>query len=162
MRDAQGTLSSFAGNLCRRRKEFSFGGAKQGRFFTIPGTGKVAVCEGYATAASIHMATGWTTVVAFDAGNLLPAAQAWREAHPGDALVICGDDDRWKDKNAGREAAEECARAMNTVACFLRSSILRANLPTGTISLRRWRGGSEASASVRRARYPALPISARH
>ncbi|MFR0874607.1 MAG: hypothetical protein ACLSHC_08370 [Bilophila wadsworthia] len=40
------------------------------------------------------------------------------EGPPGDALVICGDDDRWKDKNAGREAAEECARAMNMVALF--------------------------------------------
>lgn len=118
MRDAQGTLSSLQEIYADGEKSFLFGGAKQGRFFTIPGTGKVAVCEGYATAASIHMATGWTTVVAFDAGNLLPAAQAWREAHPGDALVICGDDDRWKDKNAGREAAEECARAMNTVALF--------------------------------------------
>lgn len=83
MRDAQGTLSSLQEIYADGEKSFLFGGAKQGRFFTIPGTGKVAVCEGYATAASIHMATGWTTVVAFDAGNLLPAAQAWREAHPG-------------------------------------------------------------------------------
>ena len=118
MRDAQGTLSSLQEIYADGRKRFLFGGAKQGRFFTIPGTGKVAVCEGYATAASVHMATGWTAVVAFDAGNLLPVARAWREANPGDHLVVCGDDDRWKDKNAGREAAEACARQMNTAALF--------------------------------------------
>lgn len=54
------------------------------------------------------MATGWTVLVAFDAGNLLPVAENWRKAHPGDVMVICGDDDRWNDENTGRAHAENC------------------------------------------------------
>ena len=36
----------------------------------------ILVCEGYATGASVHMATSLTTAVCFDAGNLLPVALA--------------------------------------------------------------------------------------
>jgi putative DNA primase/helicase len=40
----------------------------------------VVVAEGYATAASIHLATGLPVIVAFDAGNLLPAAKNYTPA----------------------------------------------------------------------------------
>ena len=61
-------------------REFLFGGAIKGNFHILPGkTDVVAVAEGYATAASIHEATGWTVLCAFNCGNLLPVARAWRE-----------------------------------------------------------------------------------
>lgn len=103
-----GTLRSIQEIDAEGNKKFYFGGEKQGCCFCIPGTGRVAVCEGYATAATVHMATGWTVLVAFDAGNLLPVAENWRKAHPGDVMVICGDDDRWNDENTGRAHAENC------------------------------------------------------
>ena len=33
-------------------------------------------CEGWATGASLHIATGHTVIAAMDAGNLMPVAEA--------------------------------------------------------------------------------------
>lgn len=100
-------------------KRFYFGGEKKECCYHIPGNGKVAVCEGFATAASVYEATGWTTLVAFDAGNLLPVARAWKAAHPQDVMVICGDDDRWSGgSNVGRRKAEACAKEVGGVVLF--------------------------------------------
>jgi len=74
----------------------------------------VLVCEGYATGASLHMATNLPTVVCFDAGNLLPVGKALRERYPGRQLLFCADDD-WKTVingkpyNTGRIRAENAA-----------------------------------------------------
>lgn len=74
----------------------------------------VLVCEGYATGASLHMATNLPTVVCFDAGNLLPVGKALRERYPGRQLLFCADDD-WKTvingkpHNTGRIRAENAA-----------------------------------------------------
>ena len=99
-------------------KRFSFGCEKKGRFFIIPGQNKTAICEGYATAASVHMATGWTVLVAFDAGNLKPVAEAWRKHCPQDEIIICGDDDAFTPNNPGKKAASEAAEAVSAVAIF--------------------------------------------
>ncbi|HCL3291055.1 toprim domain-containing protein [Pseudomonas aeruginosa] len=96
------------------------GMAKEGAFHLMgshPEPGEVLlVCEGYATGASLHMATGLAVALAFDAGNLLAVAEIMRERFPGRGLIICADDD-WKttrpDKvtpyNPGREKAEAAA-----------------------------------------------------
>ncbi|PPC77920.1 conjugal transfer protein TraC [Pokkaliibacter plantistimulans] len=63
----------------------------------------ILVAEGYATAASIHMATQFTVAVAFDAGNLLSVGKAMRELFPGRPLIFCADDD-WKTKRPSGEA----------------------------------------------------------
>ena len=57
---------------------FPAGLAKKGHFHLIGGSPQalLLVAEGYATAASLHMATGYPVAVAFDAGNLLPVAEA--------------------------------------------------------------------------------------
>lgn len=53
----------------------------------------VLVAEGYATAATLHAATGLAVAVAFDAGNLAPVAQALQKAHRLQHILICADDD---------------------------------------------------------------------
>ena len=53
----------------------------------------VLVAEGYATAATLHAATGLAVAVAFDAGNLAPVAQALQKAHRVERILICADDD---------------------------------------------------------------------
>jgi phage/plasmid primase-like uncharacterized protein len=105
--DADGAIHGLQKIDSTGEKRFTFGCEKKGKFFVLPGQGKTAVCEGYATAASVHMATGWTTLVAFDAGNLVSVASAWRETHPDDPLVICGDAD-----DAGRKGAQACGLPM--------------------------------------------------
>ena len=56
---------------------------------------QVIVCEGYATGASIHEATGQAVAVAFNAGNLQAVAVALRAKYPCLTITIASDDD-WK------------------------------------------------------------------
>lgn len=82
-----------------RDKDFLLGGRKRGCFFMIgrppePG-GIVCICEGYATGATIHEATGWCVVIAFDAYNLAHVAKEIREAMPKATFVIAADNDQW-------------------------------------------------------------------
>jgi putative DNA primase/helicase len=96
-------------------KRYLTGTAKAGAYHPI-GTAPaavLAVAEGYATAATVHEATGWPVAVAFDCGNLLPAAQALRAKLPDDVrIVIAGDNDRATPGNPGATAAREAAAAV--------------------------------------------------
>lgn len=77
-------------------KRFIKGSPLAGAYTTI-GTptkdGTVVVCEGYATGVSIHLATGYCVVVAFNSGNLAEVSQKIRKALPSARLIIAGDDD---------------------------------------------------------------------
>jgi len=91
-------------------KRFLAGGRKKGCFHSIgvleDGKPIIAV-EGYATGASIHMATQQAVVIAFDAGSLEPVIVELKKAYPKSPLLIAGDDDCWKETNTGRKKAEE-------------------------------------------------------
>jgi putative DNA primase/helicase len=89
--------------------------AKVGHFHIIGGSprGVTLLCEGYATAASVHEATGLPAVVAFDAGNLLPVAKAIRKAYRGVQLCVCADDDYRTAGNPGVTAATNAALAVD-------------------------------------------------
>ena len=97
------------------QKHYLPGGKKSGCYFTLgkPDTRPVLICEGYATACSLHRATGWLTLAAFDAGNLQPVAEKTRAKLPNSKIIICADNDRWKkpDKNPGVKAAMDAAAA---------------------------------------------------
>ncbi|WP_339475283.1 toprim domain-containing protein [Pseudomonas sp. RL_5y_Pfl2_69] len=90
----------------RDKSYWPYGMSKEGAFHLIgphPEPGEpVLVCEGYATGASLHMATSLTVAIAFDAGNLSGVAKAMRERFPGRALIVCRDDD-WKTKRPNGE-----------------------------------------------------------
>ncbi|MCL2656113.1 MAG: toprim domain-containing protein [Betaproteobacteria bacterium] len=78
-------------------KRFKSGGEKHGCYMSIGrakgGPKIVIVCEGFATGASIHAATGLTVVIAFDAGNLEPVAVKLRAMLPDWQIIIAGDND---------------------------------------------------------------------
>ena len=77
-------------------KEFWPAGiAKKGHFHLIGGTPQwiLLLAEGYATAATLHMATGYPVAVAFDAGNLASVAQALAKRYRGIHILVCADDD---------------------------------------------------------------------
>lgn len=100
-------------------KLFLPGGRKRGCYFSIgKPAGVLYVAEGYATAASIHEATGQAVAVAFDAGNLQPVAEALRSKYPGLDLVIAADDDYRTDGNPGRAKATEAALATGARIAF--------------------------------------------
>ena len=73
----------------------------------------LAVCEGYATGASIHMATEWPCAVALDAGNLMTVALALKEKLPDKTFLLCADDDATTKGNPGVTKANEAAAAVN-------------------------------------------------
>lgn len=101
------------------KKRFLPGQRKHGCFFRFGDAGTEAfIAEGYATGNSIYTATNKTTYVAFDAGNLLEVAKSLKEKYPDRTFIICGDDDKWKQKNVGREKAELAARAINSIAIY--------------------------------------------
>lgn len=49
------------------------------------------VCTDYVTAASIHMATDWSTAAAFAEENILPVVNALRKKFPAKRFLIAGD-----------------------------------------------------------------------
>ncbi len=110
----------------RRDKDFTPAGlAKKGHWFVIGGlaVGAVAlICEGFATGASLHEATGLPVVVAFDANNLLPVAQEIARRYRGCKLLFCADDDYdWQQigkPNAGMLAANTAALAVDGRVVF--------------------------------------------
>lgn len=53
----------------------------------------VLLAEGYATAATLHQATGLPVVIAFDAGNLLAVGKAIKSIYKRARVVVCADDD---------------------------------------------------------------------
>jgi Family of unknown function (DUF5906)/Toprim domain len=100
-------------------KLFLRGGKKKGSYFTIgdlDGAERIYLAEGYATAATVHEATGEPVVVAFDAGNLQPVAIGLRSILPDtDAdteIVIAADNDQWTAGNPGVEKAYAAARVI--------------------------------------------------
>jgi putative DNA primase/helicase len=104
-------------------KRFLAGGAKKGHFAVVGAepaplgepNGPVLICEGWATGASLHIATGHTVIAAMDAGNLMPVAEALRARFPEADLVLVADNDEKPDRdgNPGVEAARKVALAVD-------------------------------------------------
>ena len=95
-------------------KRFLSGTPKRGKFCLIGNrlvnSGGVYLCEGYATGASLYEAYHQPVLVAFDSGNLLPVARAYREQFPHIPLTVCADNDRKTAGNPGlTKAREVCA-----------------------------------------------------
>jgi len=87
LQDIDGRIHSLETIAPDGAKRFLAGGAKKRHFAVVgaepaplaePG-GPLLICEGWATGASLHMATGHLVVAAMDAGNLMPVAEALRE-----------------------------------------------------------------------------------
>lgn len=97
-------------------KMFLKHGKKSGCFHFIGKASEsetLAIAEGYATAASIHMATKWPCIVAWDAGNLPVVAKLFKEKLPQKQFVICADNDINTKDNAGVTKAKEAAEAIS-------------------------------------------------
>jgi putative DNA primase/helicase len=78
----------------------------------------VLICEGYATGASLHEATGYPTVVAFNAGNLPKVAKELKKEHPDADFIICADNDKWTSGNPGRTKAKEAAKVCSGIVAY--------------------------------------------
>ncbi|GAB3129473.1 zincin-like metallopeptidase domain-containing protein [Novispirillum itersonii] len=114
-KDAAGELWNIQFIKDDGEKRFLKGGKMEGMMHRIEGdrSGPTVIAEGFATAASIHEATGLSVVVAFNAGNMPKVAQALHRQDPSTPLVIAADDDfKTQEKqgfNPGLEAATQAA-----------------------------------------------------
>ena len=122
-------------------KRFLPGGRKRGLFHVIgpasddsAAPGLVLMAEGYATAATLHEASGLPAVVAFDAGNLAAVAEAMPARFPGARFLVCADHDAATEarsgKNPGREGADKAARKLRALGCAA-AVLLPEGLPSG-------------------------------
>jgi putative DNA primase/helicase len=110
------------------RKLFSKGGQIIGTGFPIGvfeglcKNDKIYVCEGYATASSIHIMTGQPVIAAMNAGNLLPVVKAIINKWPYSEIVIAGDDDWLTEQkigfNPGKAKATEAANLVGAKVSF--------------------------------------------
>lgn len=120
LRDSESELHSVQLIAADGTKRFLSGGRVRGCFFSITdkSDGPQVLCEGYATGASIHEATGYAVVCALSCGNLVAVAQSMRERWPDRELIIAADNDAWPNANgkskpnAGLDAANKAALAV--------------------------------------------------
>ena len=105
-----------------RDKDFLKGGAKAGAHFVIGDlhtADTVIIAEGYATAATLHEATGYAAVMAVDAGNLRPVAEILKKLHLKKRFIIAADNDRKEDgSNPGVKAATAAAKAVKGIVAI--------------------------------------------
>lgn len=100
--DSSGEILSYQTIDADGNKRFLKGGKIEGGFYELRGNRKVIfIGEGFATCASIHQATGFTTLVAFDCGNLAKVAKSAKEMFLGSRIVICADNDQFSEGNPG-------------------------------------------------------------
>lgn len=78
------------------------------------------VAEGFATAASAHLANELPVIVAMNADNLVKVVAAYRKSRPDLELIILVDNDSWKSKagNKGMLTALELVKQYGVKAVF--------------------------------------------
>jgi len=97
-----------------RDKDFLSGGRLGGLFHVIGRpSDEIIICEGWATGASLHEATGTQVYCALSAGNLLPVAQALRAINKCKKIILAADNDEKTPGNPGLTYAKKAAIAIN-------------------------------------------------
>lgn len=155
MRDTSGTLHSLQVIGANGVKRFQPGGRVNGCYHAIgKPDGVLIVCEGYATGASIHEATGHAVAVAFSAGNLMAVAEDLHRKYPTLKLILAADDDWQTAGNPGTTKAMEAAQAVKGLLTIPRFPDQRSGKDTDFNDLHRLAGLDavrmciEAAASV--------------
>jgi putative DNA primase/helicase len=113
--DAEGRLWNVQRIAPDGTKRFAKGGRIAGLFCHVGGNPEAAaavvVAEGWATAATLHEATGLPVLAAMNAGNLEPVARAARRLWPAVPLVVAADNDHGTAGNPGLAKAHDAALA---------------------------------------------------
>jgi hypothetical protein len=112
LRDTEGKLWSIQKIYDDGTKLFLKGSRKYGCFHALGNifsNNSIYFCEGYATAASVHLATGHAAIACCDAGNLDPVIESLRSLYPTKTFIIAADNDAFSPVNTGRQKAEEAA-----------------------------------------------------
>ncbi|WP_247315121.1 DUF3631 domain-containing protein [Ralstonia pseudosolanacearum] len=119
LRDAGGELRSLQFIQPDGAKRFKTGGTVAGCYCALGGKpgpdAPLLICEGWATACSLHEATSYPVAAAMNAGNLLAVAQALRTKLPDVPMIVCADDDIETAGNPGLTKAREAAQAIGAL-----------------------------------------------
>ncbi|PKH19370.1 hypothetical protein CIG19_20225 [Enterobacterales bacterium CwR94] len=128
-------------------KNLKKGAEKTGNFFVVGGElspeRPVLYAEGYATAASLHLATGMPVVMTVDAGNLVTVSRNLKERYSDNHHIILGEDDftktnnRGEQDNKGAKKAQEAAAAIDgiyIIPSFTESERVQAFAGTASFS----------------------------
>lgn len=107
-----------------RDRDYLPGGQKRGCFHVIGNkpTGAnpvIVICEGYSTGASIHQATGYCVVVAFDAGNVPTVAKLMRQQFGRATIVVAADNDQWHEDGKQNDGVHYARQASITTGGLL-------------------------------------------
>lgn len=159
LQDIDGSIHSAQFVADDGTKEYCYGGRKKGCFYPVSETpgGPIIVCEGYATGASLFLATGWTVICAMDCGNLLPVCQSFRKKYPLRTIIIAADNDQFKKENAGVTKGRAAAKDISGVLAFPEfSDEALANEPTDFNDLHQAAGLDEVRSQI----FSALPLVA--
>ncbi|WP_433703903.1 AAA family ATPase [Paraburkholderia sacchari] len=141
-------------------KRFKTGGELAGccyQFGGDPAAGVLLIGEGFATCASAFDATRQPVACAFNAGNLLAVARAWREKLPGVRIVLLADDDNETAGNPGMTRATEAARAVGGTVAVPDFGSDRPHGATDFNDMAALRGLEAVRAAIRRALYDDSP-----
>jgi len=147
----------------RRDKDYLSGGRKHGCYFLFgritKDTTLVIFCEGWATGASLHEATGLPVVVCFDAGNLEAVAVMMRGKLPGLRMVFASDNDQFhppEKGNPGVVAATKAAKAVDGIVAVPQFEDL-AGQPTDFNDMHARQGLDAVRAAIDLALNPPAP-----
>lgn len=120
--DTNGNLHGLQAISTMGEKLFHKGMRIKGCFSPVPwviNPQEILLCEGIATAISIHTATGKSVLSCFNAANLVNVAREARAKWPDASITICADNDAWtvgrdgKPWNPGLEFADKAMRVAN-------------------------------------------------
>ena len=110
--DINGKTWSFQTIYADGQKRFLKGARKKGCMYcfgNLASANTLFVCEGFATGASVYLATHTVTIVAFDAGNIDSVVGEIIREYPDKRVIIAADNDWEKPINTGVETAKSVA-----------------------------------------------------
>ena len=144
-------------------KDFLTGGSIAGAYCLLGdlATGIcICVCEGYATGASIHEASGNPTIISFSAGNLLKVTENFRHLYPNKKIIICADDD-WKAAvNSGVTKANQAALAVGGFVAIPKFGEDRKDKETDFNDMHQASGLAAVKAALEAVLAPQSPLDA--
>ena len=114
----------------KQQKRFWKGRSSKGCRLTLAGarfaaTNTLNLCEGYATAYSIHKATNEAVVVAFNDHGLVEVGRSLRAKYPDAKIVVCADNDQWSTILRGKEELPNPGVVYAQEACEAIGGVLR-------------------------------------
>ncbi|MCY4641768.1 MAG: DUF3987 domain-containing protein [Gammaproteobacteria bacterium] len=129
------------------RKRFLRGGLVTGGHCAVDkaqDTKTICIAEGFATAATVHEATGFLTIIAFCARSLETVAKYVRQKIPESSIVICADDDIDTEGNPGITEANKAARAVGAKVAIPKFGDQRPDGASDFNDLAKLKNGREA------------------